>query len=236
MSLSLSVAEHFTQYHEGYLATHGEVIQAAQGVTSDSILEQILNKLELKQSDILVDCGSGFGFPASYLSRKSNCLAIGLNITDSQLNHSKKYHSDNCYFLKFDFNEIEKLPFNTTAITFMESFCYAENPSRLLADCFSVLETGGRVLIKCFVKEDKNWCREYAEAIKDFYKASFYSAAELSGWAFDAGFKIKSFELLDIKDAQPLTAMFLNHIGNKEQKLMWPKKNTFKPFIMVLEK
>lgn len=236
MGTALIVANHFNEYHDGYLSTHGEVIQAAQGLSPEPILNKVLEKLNLDESDILLDCGSGFGFPANYLAKKSGCLAIGLNVSELQIKYSQKFNSDNCYFINLDFNRLSEFSLNPTAITFMESFCYSDNPKQLIKDCFDILKDNGRLLIKCFVKEDKNWCRDYAEAIKEFYKATFYSPYELIGWSFEAGFKVKSFEILEIKDAQPLTARFLKYVGNKEKKLMWPERNTFKPFILVLEK
>jgi cyclopropane fatty-acyl-phospholipid synthase-like methyltransferase len=230
------IVNHFEAFTVQYVKTHGEIIQAAQGIDPTEVLNLIGDKAGLSKDDLLLDCGSGVGFPAHYLSERYGCNAVGINITDTQLESSKKYQSESCGFVKHDFNKLEEIVFSPTVITFMEAFCYSQKPHEVIQKAFDILAPGGRLVIKDFYKETKDWSLEYLMAIRDFYKAEFHAAHDFIRWGYDAGFKLKLFEELKLKEPQPVTARFLKEIDNTDPKLCWPKFNTFKPFVMILEK
>lgn len=223
------VAKHFDDFHDAYIETHGEIIQAFQSKKPTEILDKVIEEGAIKDSDLVLDCGSGAGFPAHYISEKTGCFVTGLNISDKQLKYSKKYKSERCVFLKHDFQD-NFAYFKPDKIIFLETFCYAKKPADLLSRLYDSLSFGGRVVIKDFSCVTRGWSRKAWLEINEFYGAEFHSPKDLIGWAYDAGFKVLKFERLFSNDLNVVTADFIKKTGSG---VLTP---SFVPFILVLEK
>lgn len=179
------IINHFIYYNQEYLDSYGEVLQVGMSKPPEITLKWLGEILNIKEGDRVLDCGSGFGYPAAFLADKFKCNVLGLNITECQLLYSEKFRSKRCNFIKFDFNDINNLSYKPNKIIFLETFGYTENPKELLKKCLDILPIGGIILIKSIYLNSKN--RGTLKEIEDFYHYHFFKIADILKWVYEVG-------------------------------------------------
>lgn len=188
MTKTANILKHFNLYSKAYLEAYGEVLQEATTKNPDEMLFWLGKLLDIKENDSILDCGSGYGCPASFFSSRFNCNVLGLNIIEFQLIYSQKYNSAKCNFIEFDFNDIDKLPvgFKPDKIVFLETFGYAEKPKELLRKCADIIPQNGKILIKSLCLPNTK-DEEILKDIDAFYWYDFHQISDILKMAYDVG-------------------------------------------------
>ncbi len=230
-SKTMRITEHFGRYHQAYLKAYGETLQSECSKPPEKMLKRLGELAGLQAGDNLLDCGSGMGYPASFLSEAFRCNALGLNITDCQLHHSQKYKTERCNFIRHDFNDLAlvPVPFQPDKIFFLEAFGYAEDPAELLGECAALLPDGGRVLVKSAFAprpEDASTLKE----VEEFYAYSFWPLAKIFQWACEAGL-VPTLCIKTAFGAYDTTHKFWDLIGRE-----FRNQIRLIPYVLVLEK
>lgn len=68
-------------------------------------VNKIIDKLKLQQGQKVLEIGSGYGFLGDQIMKRVNCVYLGLNISDGQLQYSINNYGN--FFLKFDYRELQ---------------------------------------------------------------------------------------------------------------------------------
>ena len=74
------------QYSCAYFKNENESLEAAQ----NNKIDHIIKKLKLKPNQKVLDIGSGYGFLAIEIAKKTQCQVLGITLSENQFEYSKK--------------------------------------------------------------------------------------------------------------------------------------------------
>ena len=164
----LEAVEHFYDFHPISAQQIFETV-AARGIAKEDITEEVLQlhdqdhyggtqavdrlmaQASFISSDNLLDVCSGLGGPARYISWKSGCRVIGLDLTASRVSGSIELTQAAGLAERVDFvqgNALE-MPFEDNSFTCVigqEAFAHIPNKKQLIFECARVLKPGGRIV------------------------------------------------------------------------------------------
>lgn len=139
--------------------------------------EVLINALEVKPHDKVLDIGCGRGLVALHITEQTKCDITGINIEANQISFAqenfRKHKQNNFTFKVQDMNEFP-LPFaNDTfdAIYEIQAFSLASNLEQLIQEVARVLKPGGRLIVLDWVKlnafkEEDTYHNELLRAVK----------------------------------------------------------------------
>jgi len=111
--------------------------------------EKVVEKIEIKKDDYVLDAGCGIGGNAVWLAQTFGCKVVGLSIVPEQIETAKKRAKESgveslCEFVLMDYMNLQ-FPDNTfTVVMGLESICYANPKSDFINGVYRVLKPGGR--------------------------------------------------------------------------------------------
>jgi len=114
---------------------------------------KILAKLAGIRSDMkILDAGCGVGGSAIWLAKKFGVSAVGINISEVQLEKARKYAKKNGVSdkVKFHLMDFTKTGFDNglfDIVWSIESVCHADNKLDFLKEAYRVLKKGGKLII-----------------------------------------------------------------------------------------
>ena len=129
---------HFSRYYKG---------EAFRQATARHE-HYLAHKMGLNQNMKVLDVGCGVGGPAREITRFTNCLIVGLNINDYQIeraNHySEKYNlTDKLLFVKGDFMQMDFESESFDAVYAIEATVHAPVLEGVYSEIYRVLKPGG---------------------------------------------------------------------------------------------
>lgn len=117
-------------------------------------------KMGLKRQQRVLDVGCGVGGPARHMASFADVNVVGINCNDYQLQRArfltgKAGLSDQCSFVKGDFN---KMPFEDNTFNgayAIEATCHSEDLCKVFGEVHRVLKPGGIFAVYDWVMTDK---------------------------------------------------------------------------------
>ena len=133
---------------------------------------------EIKESDTVLDLGSGSGFDC-FLAAKRAERVIGVDMTEEMINRSRKIAEQHGYKnVEFVLGEIESLPIEDNTIDVVMSNCVinlSQDKKKVLSEAYRVLKPGGTMVISDTAlekelpeevrKDPEAWCSCIAGAV-----------------------------------------------------------------------
>tara|TARA_Y100000588_G_scaffold270929_1_gene286595 strand:- start:3404 stop:4237 length:834 start_codon:yes stop_codon:yes gene_type:complete len=119
--------------------------------TTRAEVEQMISLLQLGQHAVLLDLGSGAGWPALYLSKLTGCDVVLVDLPIEGLHIARKRAlQDNdpgsCWVAVADAAELPFAAASFDALCHSDLLCCLERKSNVLSDCRRVLRPGGRMV------------------------------------------------------------------------------------------
>lgn len=159
-------------------------------------IKELVNTVELKENDVVLDVACGTGTLLGKLTNKEKIHAYGMDISDKMIDVARKkypkitFEALSCYHLQFEDESVD-------VITVCCAFHHFENPQDFINDCKRVLKENGKIYIA-----DPNYSpliRMIANAIvfRLFKKGDVkvYSEKELAEFFYKAGFaKVETYK------------------------------------------
>lgn len=144
----------------------GQSFHFATRFKGESFRESILRheyilatKLNIKNTDKVLDCGCGVGGPARNVTMFTGCTLTGITINDYQIRRANRltpsYLKKRLNFVQGNFAE---LPFEANTFNkcfFIEASCHMKDRTKPFAEAFRVLKPGGMMLSYEWLMTDK---------------------------------------------------------------------------------
>ena len=173
----------------------------------DRMVEEVISSLNMTPECTVVDAGCGIGGATFYYAKNYNCTAIGLNVSEKQLEIARKRSVECNLHEKVDFRFAdcsEELPFedeSVDVVTCIEAACHFEDRRKFLSECIRILKPGGYLsTIEWLAKDDisKENYKRYIKPICDTWVLStLESRNSHASLLKEAGFKLTKDELLE---------------------------------------
>ncbi|RDZ65702.1 hypothetical protein C5B90_04930 [Haloferax sp. Atlit-12N] len=160
-----AVSQYYSTVHELYQESMDEYDHRsihygyfdAKHTSRDSAVENMTRVLaetvDIDADDRVLHCGCGIGGPATWIAKHRGAEVVGLNITESQLEHARSLAetrgvSDHAEFRYDDFTAMETVDDNAFDVVWgLEAICYAENKRDFLEEAYRVLDDDGRIVV-----------------------------------------------------------------------------------------
>lgn len=203
-------------------------------------INTILSSLAgIKKDDKVLDAGCGVGGSSLWLGSNIGCSAIGISLSQKQVNNANQ----TCRSLGLDSKvRFEKKDFTNTGyadnsfdvVWAIESVCHANDKSEFIKEAYRILKKGGRLIMADFFKKE-NLAGNDAAIIHKW----------ATGWAvpdfstikdFDSKLKEEGFKELQIQDATEAIrpsakrlyrAYWIGWLGAKLYRLFHPNASEF---------
>ena len=91
----------FMAYSAGVWKEGDDMVSSAKNK-----IDLVIDKLDIKASDNVLDIGCGWGMIANYVYEKTRCNLTGLSISDSQIDYAKQHASKNIVFVNRNYRDI----------------------------------------------------------------------------------------------------------------------------------
>jgi cyclopropane-fatty-acyl-phospholipid synthase len=91
----------FMAYSAGVWKKGDDMVSSAKNK-----IDLVIEKLDIKASDNVLDIGCGWGMIANYVYEKTRCSLTGLSISDEQIAYSKEHSSKDIVFVNRDYRDI----------------------------------------------------------------------------------------------------------------------------------
>ena len=119
--------------------------------TTQSEAEQMVSLLQLKRQAVLLDLGSGAGWPALYLAKLTGCdvALVDLPIEGLRIARGRallENESSGCWVAVADAAELPFAAASFDALCHSDLLCCLKRKSKVLSDCRRVLRRGGRMV------------------------------------------------------------------------------------------
>ena len=114
-----------------------------------------LNELKLSPNELVLDIGCYKGDYSRFLAKKYKTHCLGIDVSTSCIEYSRKCDDCNNVYLVAD---AENIPFKNNVFDCVLAFSVLEHvpdPDRCLAEVYRILKTGGKILIHTPIKDDK---------------------------------------------------------------------------------
>lgn len=207
----MSDVQHYETHFKEYVQTHDDVIQSTRTPDKDVLLSQIAIAADIHEKHEVLDCGSGLGYPAAYISLLTGASVTGVNLSPKQVGYSREKYGKYAIFRDHDFDDIVTLNQTYDRILFLESIGHTKHLGYLLGQCYRALNPGGLVYIKHLSAFPGN---PVGQKIKDLYKYKFFPPGELVDAGMRAGFDIADVTPFILKEYdQGPSRNFLGLIG-----------------------
>ena len=149
----LGGSQHFGFYPEG---KGGIIEKKAQELMQDLLAE----KLQLKESDLVLDAGCGQGVVSAYLAKKCGCRVRGITIVPHEVHKANALANrmgvggKTAYSL-MDYSKTSFKGAQFDAVYTMETLVHSPNPEKTLREFRRVLKPGGRLaMFEYSISED----------------------------------------------------------------------------------
>ena len=119
--------------------------------TTQSEAEQMVSLLQLKRQAVLLDLGSGAGWPALYLAKLTGCdvALVDLPIEGLRIARGRallENESSGCWVAVADAAELPFAAASFDALCHSDLLCCLKRKLKVLSDCRRVLRPGGRMV------------------------------------------------------------------------------------------
>ncbi len=188
-------------HHLGLFDNTDDFFEAAQKAN-----ENLANKLDIKDSNVVLDIGSGFCGLPRYLARNTVCdKVIALNISEKENEYARHKNQEEGLAEKIEVidGDFNKMPFSNNQFDSMvsqDSMLHSPDKGKLVKECARVLKDNGRFVFSDIL-EKSTLGREEAQRIYSRVKvphlAKFEEYEELLK---EAGFTIKEVQDLGSKN------------------------------------
>lgn len=168
--------------------------------------ENLAAKLDIKDSDVLLDIGSGFCGLPRFLVQKTPCKkVVALNISEKENEYARQKNkeeglADKIEVIDGDFNS---MPFPNNEFDIMlsqDSMLHSPDKGMLLKECARVLKDGGRFVFSDILEKD-TLSREEAQKIYSRVKVPHLATFDTYEKQLqEAGFTIKEIQDLGSKN------------------------------------
>ena len=119
--------------------------------TTQSEAEQMVSLLQLKRQAVLLDLGSGAGWPALYLAKLTGCDVALVDLPIEGLRIARRRallenESSGCWVAVADAAELPFAAASFDALCHSDLLCCLKRKLKVLSDCRRVLRPGGRMV------------------------------------------------------------------------------------------
>jgi len=140
--------------------------------------EVLAEKADVKKSDIVLDAGCGVGGSTIFLAKKFGCKAIGITLSQKQVNSATKNAKKNgveklVTFYKMDFLNTSFADNSFDVVWAIEAVCHANDKKKFIMEAFRLLKKNGRLIIADGFAAKNNYNAEENKLMKKW----------LNGWA-----------------------------------------------------
>lgn len=157
--------------------------------------EIMMEAVNIKKSDVVLDAGCGIGGSSIYLAKKVGCKVTGITLSEKQVEKAKDLAGKNNLIGLLDFRSMNYCATDFPDETFdvvwgCESVCYAENKEQFVKEAWRLLKAGGRLVVadgfvKDFSNNDQSTIRNWLDGWQVNY---LESPVRFSQFINDAGF------------------------------------------------
>lgn len=157
--------EHYNLDHTFYNKMLGKTMQYSCAYFNDdnedldqaqlNKVNKIIDKLKLQQGQKVLEIGSGYGFLGDQIMKKEDCMYLGLNISDNQLQYSINNYGS--FFLKLDYRELQHSSSRYNRIVSVGMFEHVgKNNYKLFFKIINrILENGGIFVLHTIVSKQR---------------------------------------------------------------------------------
>lgn len=188
----------------------------------ENTIKFVINCLEVKNGDFILDMGCGTGGTCLYLASKFSVNVFGVNISVKQLKLAKKLvHSSmaasKIRFLHQDFINTQFPDNYFKNIVAIESVCHSLFKKKFLQESYRLLKKGGKIVISDgfinnMVLEEKRQ-QNLLDDIKTWAITSLDTIQDFTNKMRDSGFR--NIQYFDKKSAISKTIWLIHRKGKK---------------------
>lgn len=175
-------------YHLGFFDTYTvseykqniDLVREERGASIRKMIHKVIEPADIKQDELVADCGCGVGGTAFYLNKMYGCRVVGLNISTSQLDtfngEIKKRGLGNQVESKWC-DCSQTLPLESESIDVVvniESACHYSNRNQFLSEAYRVLKPGGRMVVQDWMYDESLSPEQYSQVIQPLCDAWYF--------------------------------------------------------------
>jgi len=159
----LSVAKYYDEWTARYMEVAGDAIQAFRTKDLNILYDYTAHAAEIEDGMHILDAGCGICGPAIYFASTYKIKIDAITVSDEQVRIAIQkinsaslrgqvtpiqgdYHCLTKYYAVDSFD----------IVLFLESLGHAENPEKVVQECYNVLKPGGCIYIKDFFQRESN--------------------------------------------------------------------------------
>lgn len=163
--------------HAGYWTESTRSERQAQ----QNYIDKMLELLKLKKGETVLDAGSGQGYAARILARRTGATIVGITITPREVRVSEKLSrgQKSVRFVLGDYSATEFPDEYFDVIYTTESLCHAKDMAKTMREFFRILKRGGRVCFFDYVIDTRRptpWYEELQAFLQEY--AGTYGAGQ----------------------------------------------------------
>ncbi|KAL1914147.1 uncharacterized protein VTP21DRAFT_10818 [Calcarisporiella thermophila] len=230
ISPAITAATESDSIHFGFWANTEDQSSLTQAI--ENLTDLLINKIDVKSGERVLDIGCGVGGPAIRLARMTGAKVVGISISESQVKQATEnaIKSGMAEQVSFEYADAMDLPFppnSFDAVLALESIIHMDRLNTL-QQIAKVLRPGGRlVLTDIFCREsDSSQVNETIEKFRrGFMLSPLAKLDEYPELISNAGLKLE--QLLDISHntKKSYSAIYITEIGYLIQVLEWPSQS-----------
>jgi len=115
--------------------------------------DKYLDELNVSQSRRILDIACGRGGFANLMARNTEGSVLGVDISESQLSHARRYKRVNLRFEVCDVMEIDKLDGGFDAVSYLDAAFYLPDKASAINKISKIMTKGARLLLI-------EWCKK----------------------------------------------------------------------------
>lgn len=174
----------------------GDTLQQAMARTN----EIMADRGGVPEGAAVLDVGCGYGATALYLAATQGCQAVGINISEKELELARERAreadlADKATFAYGDFHDIPYPDRSFDVVWSQEAFLHGVNKQTILEECQRVLRPGGRLVISDLVARAHLSAEERARIYARLRLREMWSSEE-----YVVGLRAAGFVVIDQDD------------------------------------